>query len=41
MVNNITVTHPSITSVAFALGVGKGSISMYLKGKQASPYKKR
>ena len=40
-VNNTTVTYPSLTSVALALDVGKGSISMYLKGKQTSPFKNR
>lgn len=41
LVNNTTVTYPSVTSAALDLGVGKGSISMYLKGKQSSPFKKR
>lgn len=39
--NNTTVTYPSVTSAALGLGVGKGSISMYLKGKQSSPFKNR
>lgn len=45
LVNNTTVTYPSVTSAALGLGVGKGSISMHLKGKQSSPphffYKKK
>lgn len=41
LVNNTTVVYPSMSSAALALGVGKGSISMYLKGKQSSPFKGR
>lgn len=39
--NNTTNIYPSITSAADALGVAKGSISMYFSGKQATPYKNR
>lgn len=39
--NNTTITYPSVTSAALALNVGKGSISMHLKGKQSSPFKNR
>lgn len=41
LVSNTTVVYPSMSSAALALGVGKGSISMYLKSKQISPYKNR
>lgn len=41
LVNNTTVVYPYMSSAALALGVGKGSISMYLKGKQSSPFKGR
>lgn len=39
--NNTTNIYPSVTSAADALGVAKGSISMYFSGKQTTPYKNR
>nr|AVD96795.1 NADH dehydrogenase subunit 5 [Ophiostoma novo-ulmi subsp. novo-ulmi] len=38
---NSTIVYSSITEAANALGINKGSISMYLKGNSTSPYKKR
>ena len=39
--NNTTNIYSSVTSAADALGVAKGSISMYFSGKQSTPYKNR
>lgn len=39
--NNTTNNYSSVTSAADALGVAKGSISMYFSGKQFTPYKNR